>query len=96
MVFANVNSSRCKSGTMMTTPKISDVVCPVDVYFGWPEAEAYTKLSRVFFQRKIRAGELQALRVGGRTLLRRRDLDEFLERHRTTGPVNRGRGRKKK
>ncbi len=61
-------------------------------YFDWDEAEVYSKLSRTFLRRQVAAQRLFVIRAGGRVIIRRDDLDAFLEEHRTTGPAKRGRG----
>jgi excisionase family DNA binding protein len=65
---------------------------PHQTYLDWKGAESYTRLSRTYLRRQVAAGNLQAIRLGGRTLFRREDLDAFLERFLTTGPVESGRG----
>jgi excisionase family DNA binding protein len=64
---------------------------PVE-YFDREGAEAYSRLSETFLRRQVAAGNLTVIRIGGRVLFRRDDLDAFLDGHRTTGPATTGRG----
>ncbi len=45
------------------------------------EAADYLRLSRATIYRLIREKKLRPVRAGGRTLFRRLELDDFLERH---------------
>ena len=62
------------------------------VYLNWEQAELHCGLSRSLLRRQVAAGNLTVVRAGGRTLVKRADLDEFLDGHRTTGPATTGRG----
>lgn len=44
------------------------------------EASVYSGLSRSSLYRKMNEGELASLKVGARRLIRRSDLDAFLDR----------------
>lgn len=48
-------------------------------WFGYSDIQRYCGLSRWSVLRAIRGGELPASRVGTRVLVRRGDLDRFLE-----------------
>lgn len=66
---------------------------PIDrEYFNWEQAEIYSGLSRTFLRRQVATERLTVIRISGRVLIRRDDLDAFLNDHRTTGSPDRGRG----
>ena len=45
------------------------------------EATAYLKLSRTTLHRLVSAGQLAAVRIGGRVLFRRETLDTFIKKN---------------
>ena len=49
-------------------------------WLSYADISEYANISRWTVLRAIQSGELAASKVGSRTLVRRRDLDSFLER----------------
>lgn len=48
---------------------------------GVPDAARYIGVGRTRIYELIGSGELKSLRIGGRRLIRRADLEEFISRH---------------
>lgn len=48
--------------------------------FGAQDAARYLSISRAGFWRLLRDGKIQKVRIGGRTLVRRVDLDAYIDR----------------
>lgn len=44
------------------------------------DAANYLQVSRATFWRRLKEGAFPCVRIGGRTLFRRSDLDDFIER----------------
>ena len=69
---------------MQTSSSFSDGGCvrstpgPEKAAFNDREAATYLGISQAGFWRLLRAGKLPRVRIGGRTLVRRVDLDAFL------------------
>lgn len=59
---------------------LKDYGAQVAAAFSVDAAAKYIGISRAGMWRLLKAGELQCVRIGGRTLFRRVDLDAFLER----------------
>jgi len=68
---ANQNGHRCKVATE-----------PAKSYFKIAEAAKYSCLADSTIRFYTRTGQLKALKVGSRVIIKREDLDTFLETHR--------------
>jgi excisionase family DNA binding protein len=73
-----------ESHSRMTADEVADHlqgrVLPPPTLMTVDETAADWRVNRSTVWRKIRAGELPVLRIGGRTLVRRADADAFLAR----------------
>ena len=52
-------------------------------WLDYKQAEAYSSLSRTTLWQLISAGEVEAAKVGRAVRIRRRSLEEFMQRHAT-------------
>ncbi len=68
---ANQNGHRCKMSTE-----------PAKSYFKIAEAAKFSCLADSTIRFYMRKGQLKALKVGSRVIIKREDLDTFLEAHR--------------
>lgn len=77
---------------MQTSSSSSSGACvkptpgPEKAAFNDREAATYLGISQAGFWRLLRAGKLPRVRIGGRTLVRRVDLDAFLSECLETAP----------